>query len=435
MTLSLSFLRIGRNRSRFSLQSLISAMAGAGEDLSSFSGSTDALTVDSSESQINGNVTDSSNTDDFEYGFKRPEMYKETLAGTVDPYDRHVFLCYKSAESWPARVEGAEFEPLPGLLFAALKSRKNEIHGKTRLTVCEGRDGTEFSNGDILIFPEMIKYRGLTESDVDTFVEDVLVKGTPWASGVPEVLTGSHVFVCSHGSRDKRCGVCGPVLIEKFNEEIELRGLKDQVFVSPCSHIGGHKYAGNLIIFSPNSEGKFMGHWYGYVTPSDVPDFLDLHIAKGEVIKRLWRFVSFQLWSFVLETLLYLNGWGQMVSSSEEDKKVDEQKPQENGNMAFLNGTNLKREEEPKESSTGGNMKDGVSCCQGVNGFSCCRDETVEENSGVAEKKPKESMKKGCGGLSTWMETWDQGDVLAAVAVVGAVASVAVAYSFYRRSG
>ena len=103
--------------------------------------------------------------------------------------------------------------------------------------------------------------RGLTDSDVDGFVEDVLVNGKPWASGVQETFSGSYVFVCAHGSRDKRCGVCGPVLIEKLNEEIELRGLKDQVFVSACSHIGGHKYAGNLIIFSPDSEGKIMGHW------------------------------------------------------------------------------------------------------------------------------------------------------------------------------
>lgn len=32
---------------------------------------------------------------------------------------------------------------------------------QTRLTVCEGRDGTESSNGDILIFPDMIKYRSI----------------------------------------------------------------------------------------------------------------------------------------------------------------------------------------------------------------------------------------------------------------------------------
>ncbi|KAJ0752723.1 putative thioredoxin-like ferredoxin, Thioredoxin-like superfamily [Helianthus annuus] len=44
-------------------------------------------------------------------------------------------------------------------------------------------------------------------------------------------MTGSHVFVCSHSSRDKRCGFCGPILIKKFKEEAELRGL-DNVSVT-----------------------------------------------------------------------------------------------------------------------------------------------------------------------------------------------------------
>ena len=30
---------------------------------------------------------------------------------------------------------------------------------QTRLMVCEGREGAGFPNGDVLIFPEMIKYR------------------------------------------------------------------------------------------------------------------------------------------------------------------------------------------------------------------------------------------------------------------------------------
>lgn len=101
----------------------------------------------------------------------------------------------------------------------------------------------------------------MKESDVDAFVDDVLVSGKPWASGPPETLIGAFVFVCAHSNRDKRCGVCGPVLIEKFKEEIKSRGLNDQVFVNSCSHIGGHKYAGNVIIFGTNADGKVIGDW------------------------------------------------------------------------------------------------------------------------------------------------------------------------------
>lgn len=87
------------------------------------------------------------------------------------------------------------------------------------------------------------------------------MKCEPWTSGVQEVLTGSHVLIFAHNSRDRRCGVCGPALIEKFLEEIKLKELKNQVMVSACSHIGGHKYVENLIIFSADSKGKVSGHW------------------------------------------------------------------------------------------------------------------------------------------------------------------------------
>lgn len=97
---------------------------------------------------------------------------------------------------------------------------------------------------------------------MDGFFDDVIVSGKEWSSGGEQsVLSGSHIFVCAHASRDVRCGVCGPVLMDKLNEEIELRGLKDQISVVACSHVGGHKYAGNVIIFCPGPDGKITGHW------------------------------------------------------------------------------------------------------------------------------------------------------------------------------
>ena len=106
--------------------------------------------------------------------------------------------------------------------------------------------------------------RRLTHFDVDTFVEEVLVKNSEWQPGSPEALKGSYVFVCCHGSRDRRCGVCGPTLVSRFRDEIKFLGLQN-VSVSPCSHIGGHKYAGNVIIYGSNANGEVTGHWYGRV--------------------------------------------------------------------------------------------------------------------------------------------------------------------------
>ncbi|TYH01192.1 hypothetical protein ES288_A09G037800v1 [Gossypium darwinii] len=347
------------------------------------------------------NLSAVSSEDAAKFGFTRDEMYSSNLAGTVNPYDRHLFLRHKSYNDWASRVEE---DGLPNLLSSALKSRKNDIPVKTLLTVIEGAE----SDGDVLVFPEMIKYKGLADSDVDDFVEDVLVNGKPWASGVQETLTGSYIFVCAHGNRDKRCGVCGPALIQKLNVEIELRGLKDQVFVSACSHIGGHKYAGNLIIFNLDSEGKITGNWYGYVTPEDVPELLDQQIAKGEIIQRLWR--------------------GQMGASTEGGDKTDEQK--------LPNGTEVKENEKHEETTTQKTKENVDGCCQGANGFTCCMTASLEANEKEKSEEPREVCGKiGMCKLTSWVESWEQHHVLTAAAVVGVVATVAVAYSYYRRSG
>ncbi|KAG2301500.1 hypothetical protein Bca52824_030151 [Brassica carinata] len=305
-------------------------------------------------------------SEDELYGFKREEMYSGALAGSVAPYGRHVFLCYESRETWLPRVES---EGLPQRFAKSFKDRRADFAVETKLTVCGG--GGE-SDGDVLIFPDMIRYKALKDTDVDAFVEDVLVNGKPWTSGIQEELSGSFVFVCAHGSRDKRCGVCGPALMEKFEQEIGSRGLSDQILVKPCSHIGGHKY--------------------GYVTPDDVPAMLDQHIAKGEIIQNLSR--------------------GQMrlkPEGEEEAEKEDEPK--------IPNGSSVvERESVEMKGLTGG-------CCQGANGVSCCQEQTPEP----VEKE--ESVKQN------WFSWMEKEEVLLGAAAVGAIATIAVAYSIYRRSG
>lgn len=380
-----------------------------------------------------GGDAGSGSNSDIEFGFLRPEFGQTSLVGSVQIYDRHVFLCYKNPQVWPPHVEAAEFDRLPRLLCAALLARKAEMKKQTRLTICEGHDGTETSNGDILIFPDMIRYRRLTHFDADTFVEEVLVKDNEWLPGTPEALSGTYVFVCSHGSRDRRCGVCGPALIARFKEEIDLRGVQG-VSVSPCSHIGGHKYAGNVIIFSRNSDGMVSGQWYGYVAPDDVPLLLEQHIGNGEIIDRLWR--------------------GQMGLSVNDQKRDQELRLQLNNKANYENI--IREPVDDYEVEPNGTSYETAGCCQGNESSSCCQvPERIERNNHVVNEEvkfPKEKkIKKGTDkkllrtssgkgtstrkvcAMPTWFESWEREDTYAALAVVGAFVSVAIAYSSYKQ--
>ena len=75
------------------------------------------------------NLSTVSVEDAAKFGFTREEMYSSNLAGTVNPYDRHVFLRHKSYTDWVSRVEE---DLLPKRLSSALKSRKNDIPVKVR---------------------------------------------------------------------------------------------------------------------------------------------------------------------------------------------------------------------------------------------------------------------------------------------------------------
>lgn len=75
-----------------------------------------------------------------------------------------------------------------------------------------------------------------------------------------ESLDGGHLLICAHTNFDARCGACGPVLVSKFRESIKESGSNLKVWA--CSHIGGHKYAGNVIAYTRRPDGSVAGDWY-----------------------------------------------------------------------------------------------------------------------------------------------------------------------------
>ncbi|KII95793.1 hypothetical protein PLICRDRAFT_34741 [Plicaturopsis crispa FD-325 SS-3] len=58
-----------------------------------------------------------------------------------------------------------------------------------------------------------------------------------------------------------------------------------QALVLKCSHVGGHKYAGNCTIYTPRGAGV----WYGRVTPHEVPAIVRETVLGGRVLPALLR--------------------------------------------------------------------------------------------------------------------------------------------------
>jgi hypothetical protein len=93
----------------------------------------------------------------------------------------------------------------------------------------------------------------------------------------------------------------GPVEVE-VPEHAALTGVASgrqySARVGLISHVGGHKFAGNVIIYLPphikTTEGdphRLAGHgiWYGRVQPRHVQGIIAETIGRGNVIGELFR--------------------------------------------------------------------------------------------------------------------------------------------------
>ncbi|KAG9200661.1 hypothetical protein G6514_006840 [Epicoccum nigrum] len=123
----------------------------------------------------------------------------------------------------------------------------------------------------------------------------------------PDPVTHPVILICGHGGRDARCGAMGPVLQRQFEEVLARSGT--EALVAQISHIGGHKYAGNVIVYLPpgwgggsesesesesGSEGEGgrlagCGIWYGRVGPEQVEGVVAETVLKGRVVGELLR--------------------------------------------------------------------------------------------------------------------------------------------------
>lgn len=157
---------------------------------------------------------------------------------------------------------------------------------------------------------------------------DMLTRSDAYQNLLPGVqdVTDTLVLICGHGGRDVRCGILGPLLRDEFERQLERKGVqvlhgpvqiqygneeeqvkqlegkvgdvKDTARVAVISHIGGHKFAGNIIMYIPpgkkladGSAHPFAGHglWYGRVEPKHVEGLIEETLVKGNIVADKFR--------------------------------------------------------------------------------------------------------------------------------------------------
>jgi len=222
---------------------------------------------------------------DAKCGFCRPEIKekKSPVANSIHEYKRHFFICTGiSYDKWPSKVYTAN-ESLEKFSQSVKKFEKNER--APAIINCTDIPSADSDSFDMIVFPENVKFVGLNNQTVEqvlTYFQDFDGITANFPSNIKvETLSSKYLFVCAHAQKDARCGYCGPILMDDLRNEISKRNLDNDIKVFGTTHVGGHKFAGNVLVFPE-------GHWYGYVTPNDVSEIIDSTL-NGEIIQNLYR--------------------------------------------------------------------------------------------------------------------------------------------------
>lgn len=165
----------------------------------------------------------------------------------------------------------------------------------------------EGSTSKVLLLPYFVSVENTT---VDTVQDDLLKlieaynNNSSAAQLVNELQLSSaqvklsnnlgYIILCSHKTRDKRCGITAPILKRTFETELRHHDLyRDPigddrpggVQVILTSHLGGHKFNANVIIYL--KTGQVI--WMARVNPSHVEAIVKYTILQGKVFPDMLR--------------------------------------------------------------------------------------------------------------------------------------------------
>ncbi|KAH8548578.1 Sucrase/ferredoxin-like-domain-containing protein [Umbelopsis sp. PMI_123] len=222
------------------------------------------------------------------------------LLGSTKPYSRHVLIATGKSD-WLSHIDEEN-----GTVAAALLSHMNKVSPPFRIlttnTSLTATHSTLPGSTDVVVLPDNILVSNVTTSNVAQFYDLFLATPLPSKadSALPDLkgntelvvtknIYTSMILLCSHRRRDKRCGVTAPILAQEFDHVLRQRDIHEGeggTALVMVSHIGGHKFAGNIILYT--NEGR-RGIWYGRVNPCHCEAIVDQSLIGGKVIKELYR--------------------------------------------------------------------------------------------------------------------------------------------------
>ncbi|KAI5959620.1 uncharacterized protein KGF55_005264 [Candida pseudojiufengensis] len=269
--------------------------------------------------------------DDCTISYPKSLKFEETepLWNSTKPFGLHLIISTGKSD-WPHDATGIE-----GTLSNKISNWASEESGKTSIgnikVTCSSLSNDNLiidddyinqKKGDVLIMPYFLWLRGIKLDEVDEKFNILLsifnehnlknkelekekgedngdivnnrkdLKFEYIKSKLPTIeedINLSYIFFCSHKTRDKRCGITAPIMKKEMDLYLRdigyYRDYGDQtpngISVAFINHIGGHKFAANVIIYI-KSTGQNI--WLGLCKPNNCKPIIDQCILeKGKV--------------------------------------------------------------------------------------------------------------------------------------------------------
>ncbi|GAB4820608.1 hypothetical protein N2152v2_007654 [Parachlorella kessleri] len=234
---------------------------------------------------------------------------------SVPEYQQHVLIKLNAPEGHAARERGhgswwqafVEKEPSVFEAFKALAKHQDAVNSTVKITAFDDvgfrQQPAVPGTCDVIAFPEGVRYRNLPLTSLGDVVLHAVADNPAelpplhkdvqkLQEDVPEVV----LLVCCHGARDARCGAVGPTLAAKLLSLVRSQDLQDRIKVYKTSHVGGSKYAGNVLVFG--AIHPCDGDWFGGLNADNAAEFLEslVHVEIGTdggaedlVLRQWWR--------------------------------------------------------------------------------------------------------------------------------------------------
>ncbi|KAF7184507.1 hypothetical protein CNMCM7691_005575 [Aspergillus felis] len=229
-----------------------------------------------------------------------PIDFDQSLNGTMAAYTQQVVIC-TGQRDWASRIEDDGKGQSWGELVRGLKKlmgrggRYADPFNNVLVSNSSFSPSSSTATASAFLFPRFIYIPSISlnvseeqnaQTDLATFVQAFLLPEqlNPMQESLPEskrakltrkpelasnfpdaidIQFSPVVLICGHGGRDMRCGVMAPVLEKEFSRVLRARGFSsagadgnptdspEHAHVGLISHVGGHKYAGNVIVYIP----------------------------------------------------------------------------------------------------------------------------------------------------------------------------------------